>query len=118
MLWKVADKADPPDVQSTNYEWDVTVNGEMLPVLLREPTAPEKLMDLISCDCRAEGNACSRNCGCAVNGRSCTSYCVCGAGDNCCNGLAQQTEYEDGNGQEEEDLGRVRDGDSKDEDRE
>ncbi len=119
MLRKAADKADPPNVQITNYGWDVTVNGEVMPVLSKEPAAPEKLMDVISCSCRAEGNTCSRKCRCAANGLSCTSYCVC-EGESCCNALTQQMENEDEDGQErdEEDLGTVSDGDSEDEDRE
>ncbi len=33
MLWKATDKGDPPNVQITNYGWDVTVNWEVMPVL-------------------------------------------------------------------------------------
>jgi hypothetical protein len=80
MLWKAADKADPPAIQITDYGWEVHENDKVMPVLSKEPIAPEKLMDVISCSCRAEGKACSGKCSCAANGLSCTSYCVCEGG--------------------------------------
>ncbi len=106
MLWKAADRADPPAVQITNYGWEVNINNEVMPVLSKEPSAPENLMDVISCSCRAEGNACSSGkCGCAGNGLSCTSYCVCEGGDGCCNSLTQrEDEYEDEEQEREDDL--------------
>ena len=118
MLWKAADKADPPDIQITNYEWEVTANGDVIPALSREPTAPEMLIYVISCSCRAEGRACSKKCGCAANGLSCTSYCVCEGGDSCCNAPTKRVDDEDEDEYEEgeEDLNEEQDGDSEDED--
>jgi hypothetical protein len=107
MLWKAADKADPPAVQITNYGWEVTLNDEVVPCLSKEPAAPENLMDVISCSCRAQGNACSRKCGCAANGLSCTSYCACEGGNDCCNALTQRQDGEEGHeelGEGEDDL--------------
>ena len=48
----------------------------VIPVIYREPAAPSKLMDVISCS----GKACSGRCSCGSRGLSCTSYCVCEGG--------------------------------------
>ena len=85
LLWKAADKSDPPDIQLTDYGWEVKEHEHVMPAVSREPAAPTKLMDVISCSCKAEGKACSGRCSCGSSGLSCTSYCVCEGGNNCCN---------------------------------
>ncbi len=82
LLWKAADKSDPPDVQLTDYGWDVKEHEYVMPAISREPPAPSKLVDVIRCSCNAEGNVCSgsgRWCY-GSNVMSCTSYCVCEGG--------------------------------------
>ena len=95
LLWKAADKSDPPDIQLTDYGWEVKEHEHVMPAVSREPAAPSKLMDVISCSCKAEGKACSGRCSCGSSGLSCTSYCVCEGGNNCCNPHTQQEEDED-----------------------
>ena len=95
LLWKAADKFDPPDIQLTDYGWEVKEHEHVMPAVSREPAAPSKLMDVISCSCKAEGKACSGRCSCGSSGLSCTSYCVCEGGNNCCNPHTQQEEDED-----------------------
>ena len=75
LLWKAADKFDPPDIQLTDYGWEVKEHEHVMPAVSREPAAPSKLMDVISCSCKAEGKACSGRCSCGSSGLSCTSYC-------------------------------------------
>ena len=57
LLWKTADKSDPPDVQLTDCVWNVKEHGQVMPAISREPSAPLKFMDAISCSCNAEGKA-------------------------------------------------------------
>ena len=80
LSWKVADKADPPDVQLTDYGWEVKEHEHVMPAISREPAAPSKLMDVVRCSCKAEGKVCSGRCSYGSNGMSCTSYCVCKGG--------------------------------------
>ena len=91
LLWK----SDPPDIQLTDYGWEVKEHEHVMPAVYREPAAPSKLMDVISCSCKAEGKACSGRSSCGSSGLSCTSYCVCEGGNNCCNPHTQQEEDED-----------------------
>ncbi len=116
MLWKAADKADPPDVQITDYGWEVQDNGQVMPVLSKESIAPEQLMDVISCSCRAKGKACSLKCSCAANGLSCTTYCVCEGGDECCNALTQRADYVDEDAEQDEGEEDLEKGDNEDDD--
>ncbi len=44
LSWKVADKYDPPDVQLTDYGWEVKEHEHMMPAISREPAAPSKPM--------------------------------------------------------------------------
>ena len=76
LLWKAADKSDTPDVQLTDYGWEMKEHKHVMPAMSREPTAPSKLMDIIRCSCKEEDKVCSGRCSYGSNGMSCTSYCV------------------------------------------
>ena len=74
------------------------------------PVAPEQLLDIISCSCRAEGKACRQSsCSCKSAGLSCTDYCVCEAGDNCLNPLTirdnEEEDLEEEGDEEDEEEG-------------
>ena len=101
MLWRAANKANPPAVKITDYGWDVDANNEVMPVLSREPIASEQLMDVISCSCHAEGKACSGRCSCVANGLSCTNYCQCEGAEECFNPLTQRV-IDEGDEEEED----------------
>ena len=90
MLKAAAGDADIVGILSDDMEHE-----HVMPAVSREPAAPSKLMDVISCSCKAEGKACSGRCSCGSSGLSCTSYCVCEGGNNCCNPHTQQEEDED-----------------------
>ena len=48
------------------------------------PVAPQALLDVVSCSCTAEGNACSgTRCSCNNAGLSCTEYGTCDGGVGC-----------------------------------
>ena len=80
LWWKVANKSDPPDVQLTDYRWEVKEHEHIMPAISREPVAPSKLVDVVSCSCKPEGKVCSGRCSYGSNGISCTSYFVCEGG--------------------------------------
>ena len=80
LLWKAADKSDPSYVRLTDYGWEVKEHEHVMPAISREPAALSKLMDVISCSCKAKGKVCSGRCSYGSNGTSCTSYCVCEGG--------------------------------------
>ena len=64
LLWKAADKSDPPDVQLTDYGWEVKEHEGVMPAISREPAAPSKLMDVVRCSCKADGKVCIGRCSC------------------------------------------------------
>ena len=70
-------KSDSPDVQLTDYGWEVKEHEHVMPAISREPAAPSKLMDVVRCSCKADGKVCSGRCSYRPNAMSCTSYCVC-----------------------------------------
>ena len=74
LSWTVADKSDPPDVQLTDYGWEVK---EHEPAISREPAAPSKLMDIVRCSLKTKGKVCS---GRWIQWNVSTSYCVCEGG--------------------------------------
>ena len=80
LLWKAADKSDPPDAQLTDYGWEVKEHENVMPAISREPAVPSKLMDVVRCSCKAEGKLCSGRCSYGSNGMLYTSYCVCEGG--------------------------------------
>ncbi len=80
MLWKAADQQDPPVVDITDYGWEFVsgTGGVPTPCIARGPAAPPALMDVINCQCKAVGKACSSHaCSCHSAGLSCTPYCFC-----------------------------------------
>jgi len=58
------------------------INGQLQPVLTRQPPAPEKLLTLISCNCKS---GCERSCGCKKSGLFCTILCGRCHGNGCSN---------------------------------
>lgn len=88
MLWKSADQHEPPDVSSriTQFGWDFK-DDIPIPVISHGHPAPPELIDMIKCNCKAQGKMCSsENCGCHKERISCTTYCYCSTvKQGCCN---------------------------------
>ena len=125
MLWKAADRPDPPAVDITNFGWDKKEGekeGEevIMPALDASPVAPPALLDIISCSCKAGLKPCTtRKYSCSAAGLACTSYCFCKGNDStCCNPLthSQQEEQDDKNVESEEEDEDRADDDVDDED--
>ena len=69
------------DLPPTEWGWKLT-NGQLFPVLTHHPPAPEKLLNLISCNCKQN---CERLCGCKKAGLFCTALCSHCRGNGCTN---------------------------------
>ena len=97
-LWKVADQHSPPDIDISNFGWEMKA-CVLSPCIDPGPTGPPALMDVISCHCRAAGKACAAICSCKKEGLSYTIYCLSQSGDECCNPhkRSQQVDDEDEN---------------------
>jgi hypothetical protein len=91
MLWKAANQSAPP-IESTDlshFGWELKDNIPC-PVVSRDHPAPPELIDIISCQCKAQLKKCSSvACGCHKAQLSCTSYCSCSGEDGCCNPYTQ-----------------------------
>ena len=57
-LWEAADRQGPPILDNTKFGWDMK-SGLPSPSLDTDPAAPDGLIDIISCGCKASGKACS-----------------------------------------------------------
>ena len=58
MLWKAADQQGPPNVDITTFGWELT-EGIPSPCIVTGLHAPQCLIDVINCACKAQGKACS-----------------------------------------------------------
>ena len=88
LLWKSADKRNPPQMCSDIKKFGWTVEDEtMMPTLSSAPIAPDELLDVVSCTSR---------CSCHSGRLPCTDYCKCEGGVVCFSPFNnQQMEEED-----------------------
>ena len=87
MLWKAADQQAPP-AESDNiihFGWEVK-DCIPIPVVAVSDPAPPELVDVIKCQCKADGKKCSSmSCSCHKQHLTCTPYCNCCGGEGCYN---------------------------------
>ena len=98
MLWKAADHQGPPDESAdiTHFGWEIR-DGIPIPVIAQGDPAPPELIDVIQCQCRAQGKKCSTEaCGCHKQHLSCTSFCNCSGDESCCNPYTTQEDAQPG----------------------
>jgi hypothetical protein len=109
MLWKAADHQAPPDESAdiTHFGWEIR-DGIPVPLIAQGDPAPPELIDVIQCQCRAQGKKCSTEakCGCHKEHLSCTSYCNCSGEEGCCNPYTKRRDAQAGDeeGVEMEDI--------------
>ena len=124
MLWKAADQQAPP-TESTNithFGWEFQ-DGVPIPVVAAGDPAPPELVDVIKCQCRAEGKKCSTvSCSCHKEHLTCTSYCNCCGEEGCYNPYSKRVttqeadqEIEEVDEQDYEDVEGVEDIEEQDE---
>ena len=72
-LWKAADHQGPPNESAdiTHFGWEQIRDDIPIPVIAQGDAAPPELIDVIQCQCRAQGKKCS------------TEACL--AHQSCCN---------------------------------
>ena len=99
MLWKSANHHAPPEesINITNFGWEFK-DDIPIPVIAHGDPAPSELIDVIKCQCKAQGKMCSsEGCGCHKEHISCTSYCYCFTKDGCCNPFTKRdVQYSEG----------------------
>ncbi len=87
MLWKAADRQAPPDESAniTHFGWEIQ-DTIPVPAIAQGDPAPPELIDVILCQCKAQGKKCGTEaCGCHKEHLSCTLYCNCSGKEDCCN---------------------------------
>ena len=85
ILAKAADQQAPPELDITQYGWEIK-DGLPVPRIADQLPGPRDLMDVVRCSCKAKGKACSTgSCSCQKGRMSCTVYCTCGCSDECFN---------------------------------
>ena len=85
LLWKAADQPCPPieamDIE--HFGWSVN-ESTVTPASSTSLIVPQSLLDVVSCSCTAEVQACSTSrCSCNIASLSCTNYCKCEGGVAC-----------------------------------
>ena len=69
----------------THFGW-VIQNDIPIPAVAQGAPAPPELVDVIRCQCKAQGKQCSTvTCSCHKQHLACTSCCNCSGGEYCCN---------------------------------
>jgi hypothetical protein len=87
ILAKSADLLAPPELNITEYGWEIK-DGVPVPETANQPPGPQALMDVVRCSCKSEGKACkTASCGCQRVKISCTLYSACDNSDACLNHL-------------------------------
>ncbi len=98
-------------------------DGVPIPVVAAGGPGPPELVDVIKCQCRAEGKKCSTvSCSCHKEHLTCTSYCNCCGEEGCYNPYSKRVttkeadqEIEEVDEQDYEDVEGVEDIEEQDE---
>lgn len=69
------------ELPPTEWGWKLS-DGQLQPVFMCQPPEPEKLLSLISCNCKS---GCERSCGCKKAGLFCNVMCGYCQGNGCSN---------------------------------
>lgn len=106
MIWKCADKQDPPNAEATEFGWEMDIPSKtLLPVAVPAniPCAPPEVLKLIKCACSKENACATGRCTCLGANLSCTVFCQC-KGDARCNNPQTRTAQLDEVGDTDQDL--------------
>ena len=93
-IWKAALEKSPPEMNPTNYGWELDHQGILHPRTVQPGTlsAPTEILQLIRCSwktsvCRIAACNCSKI--------GCTVFCQCGGGKDCKSPITQHQSEED-----------------------
>ena len=75
MLWKVVDEVEPPDVNNSEFGWDVIVGVPTTRTGVYQ-CSPPGLMNVVACGCSGQSDFARKNCTCANAGVPCRGQCV------------------------------------------
>ena len=85
ILWNAADDTEHPEINVSDYGWELDDNGDPHPCYGVKEVAPQELLKIVACSCSAT-KACSRStCSCNRSSLTCTTYCKCAADCSVCN---------------------------------
>ena len=90
-IWKQALIQNPKYLELTDLGWQVENNGEYMPILTKEPLAPDCVLELARCGCSK--SQCSGRCSCKEKDLTCTELCKCDP-DNCKNMMTNSIDSE------------------------
>ena len=90
-IWKQTLLQSPVCLALTDLGWYIDQNGEYMPILTRDPLAPDCVLELVSCGCGK--SQCSGRCSCKEKDLPCTEVCKCDP-DNCKNMMASNIDSE------------------------
>ena len=79
-IWLNADQANPPSIEAIDWGWCRNQFNNLIPVTsCAEQIAPNSLLEIISCNCKAQRDRCNgARCSCNANRLQCTKFCRCG----------------------------------------
>ena len=87
LIWRKALVAEQMLDSPTGNGWEHDKEGNLVPVLMNKPTAPNAILEFVTCKCSK--SSCRKNCSCAKQELPCTEACLCLGDDDC------ENEYKD-----------------------
>jgi hypothetical protein len=104
IIWKNANKPDPPFIEAIDYGWSKdTYNTMLAPVGLPRNMSPvpEEVLAIIKCICSSYNTCHTARCGCVIAKLSCSVFCSCHAKEHCAN---ERTKHVNSNDFEDADF--------------
>ena len=104
ILGKAASEKQPPDVDITDFGWEI-IDGVPRPMIHKGPPGPPELLKVVSCSCKAAGKACaSLRCSCHKANVPCADFCDCSGLEGCFNPNKQGTNDEEESASEDDEI--------------
>jgi len=102
-IWKAALLQSPPNMNPTEYGWELDHQGILLPRTLPSDTlsVPPGILQFIHCNCKT--SAC-RTASCSCSKLGCTMFCLCEGGEACKNPLTRSQSTADESEKDTEEL--------------
>ena len=87
--WKAALLESPPNMDPTDYGWELDHQSILMPRTLPSETltAPPHILQLMHCNCKTSG---CRTASCSCSKLGCTVFCLCESWDSCKNPITRK----------------------------
>ena len=84
MTWCAADSDGPPDLNITNFGWEMKdTKPEPFPIAGSAAVAPASILKVVACSCKSQPSCATNRCTCRAAGLPCTTYCKCEEDSDC-----------------------------------